>query len=166
MTLFELTALDAAYKALQPLDVAGRRRALQWLSNALGQAQTVPQLKTPSDNGTANGTAPPVEAGPQRDERPAATAAPRSRTRGRKTPAGKKVTAEATRRHQQTATTSTKRSGARPYRRMPDPDEVMAAYQQVGTVSGLADHFGVPRYTVQNWAARLRTMGYDIGRGS
>jgi transposase len=47
---------------------------------------------------------------------------------------------------------------------MPPADEVVAAYQQVGTVSGLADHFGVPRHTVQGWARRLRRQGYQIGR--
>jgi hypothetical protein len=52
----------------------------------------------------------------------------------------------------------------RAYRRMPEPDEVLAAYQQVGTVSGLADHFGVPLHTVKGWARRLRQMGYDFSR--
>jgi transposase len=40
----------------------------------------------------------------------------------------------------------------------------MAAYQQVGTVTGLAEHFGVPRHTVTGWARRLRDQGHDIGR--
>lgn len=47
---------------------------------------------------------------------------------------------------------------------MPPAEEVMAAYRQVGSVSGLADHFGVPRYTVQGWARQLRKQGYAIGR--
>jgi len=52
----------------------------------------------------------------------------------------------------------------RAYRRMPEPDDVLAAYQEVGTVSGLADHFGVPLHTVKGWARRLRQMGYQFER--
>jgi hypothetical protein len=52
----------------------------------------------------------------------------------------------------------------RAYRRMPEPDEVLAAYQQVGTISGLADHFAVPLHTVKGWARRLRQMGYEFAR--
>src|ERR1044071_7391897 len=39
MTLSELTALETAYHVLQPLDDTARRRALQWLSDALSQTQ-------------------------------------------------------------------------------------------------------------------------------
>jgi transposase len=49
---------------------------------------------------------------------------------------------------------------------MPDPADVLAAYRQVGSVSALADHYGVPRHTVQGWARRLRREGYDIGRSA
>jgi pimeloyl-ACP methyl ester carboxylesterase len=52
----------------------------------------------------------------------------------------------------------------RNYRRMPPVDDVMAAYRDAGSVSALADHFGVPRHTVQGWARRLRREGYEIGR--
>ena len=52
----------------------------------------------------------------------------------------------------------------RAYRRMPDADEVIAAYEKVGTITGLAEHFGVPRHTAQGWAGRLRRGGYHIGR--
>ncbi|MCW6004925.1 hypothetical protein K1W54_10065 [Micromonospora sp. CPCC 205371] len=55
-------------------------------------------------------------------------------------------------------------SGKRAYRRMPDPDEVMAAYEQAGSITGAAEHFGVPRHTVASWARRLRDQGYAIGR--
>jgi transposase len=34
----------------------------------------------------------------------------------------------------------------------------------VGSVSGLAEHFDVPRHTVQGWARQLRIQGYTIGR--
>ena len=61
------------------------------------------------------------------------------------------------------ATSSAAPAGERAYRRMPNPDEVLDAYRQVGTVSGLAEHFGVPRHTVQGWARRLRREGHTIG---
>jgi len=54
--------------------------------------------------------------------------------------------------------------GARAYRRMPDPDEAFAVYQELGTITNLAEHYGVPRHTAQGWATRLRRMGYEIGR--
>jgi transposase-like protein len=47
---------------------------------------------------------------------------------------------------------------------MPPADQVMAAYQQIGTVTGLAEHFDVPRHTVSGWARRLRNEGHNIGR--
>jgi len=52
----------------------------------------------------------------------------------------------------------------RAYRRMPEPDEVLSIYQQTGTITGLAEHYGVPRHTAQGWAGRLRRSGYQIGR--
>jgi hypothetical protein len=51
----------------------------------------------------------------------------------------------------------------RPYRRMPDPEEMMVVYQQYGTITGLAEHFGVPRHTAQGWASRLRRAGFQLG---
>src|SRR5262249_24876934 len=43
MALSELAALEAAYQVLQPLDAAGRRRALQWLADALGAEGALPE---------------------------------------------------------------------------------------------------------------------------
>jgi hypothetical protein len=56
------------------------------------------------------------------------------------------------------------RTDVRAYRRMPEPDEVMAAYTSAGTITGLAEHFGVPRHTANGWARRLRQQGRTIGR--
>jgi hypothetical protein len=53
---------------------------------------------------------------------------------------------------------SASRSG-RTYRRMPDTAEVLAAYEQIGTVTGMAQYFGVPRHTAQAWMARIRKQG-------
>src|SRR5437773_6276607 len=43
MALSELAAVEAAYQVLHPLDAAGRRRALQWLSDALGAEGALPE---------------------------------------------------------------------------------------------------------------------------
>lgn len=45
---------------------------------------------------------------------------------------------------------------ARKYRRMPEAAEVLAAYERIGTVTGMAKHFGVPRHTAQSWMTRIR----------
>jgi hypothetical protein len=141
MALTELTALESAYKALEPLGEAARRRALQWLSDALEKGQ-------PLDSAAA---APLAEARvPQQQHQRRRKAAT--------------VTVAKGNRRQRKAKTSA--GGERAYRRMPDPNEVMAAYEEVGTVSGLAEHFGVPRHTVNHWARRLRGQGYEIGRNS
>jgi hypothetical protein len=52
----------------------------------------------------------------------------------------------------------------RAYRRMPDAAEVLAAYQDSGSITKLAEHYGVPRHTANGWARRLRGQGYAIGR--
>jgi hypothetical protein len=151
MALFELTAFEAAYQALQPLDAAARRRALSWLSDALGVQQALAEV-SPGDAEA------PARATPQ------STATTRS-GRGRSAQSGGRS-------RRPTGATSRRRrvrggeagGNERAYRRMPPPEDVLDAYRQVGTVSGLADHFGVPRHTVQGWARRLRSQGYQIGR--
>jgi hypothetical protein len=47
----------------------------------------------------------------------------------------------------------------RAYRRMPDADEVVAAYKQSGGTTALARHYGVPRHTATGWIRRLRRLG-------
>ena len=59
---------------------------------------------------------------------------------------------------------TTSEGATRPYRRMPEATEVLAAYERVGTITGLAEHYGVPRHTATAWARRLRSQGYAIGR--
>jgi hypothetical protein len=51
--------------------------------------------------------------------------------------------------------TSASHSGGT-YRRMPNTAEVLAAYEQIGTITGIAKHFGVPRHTAQGWMTRIR----------
>ncbi|MFI5834149.1 hypothetical protein ACIA5A_10780 [Micromonospora sp. NPDC051300] len=44
----------------------------------------------------------------------------------------------------------------RAYRRAPDPADLEAVYEQVGTISRVAEHFDVPVHTAQGWISRLR----------
>lgn len=148
MSLTELTAFETAYQVLHPLSGAARRRALQWLADALGEAKLL------TSSHTLNGAASqPAAAALTRRPRKSQVSTP---TRGTKPKA-----TSGTRGRQRKSVVDT---GSRQYRRMPDPDEVMAAYDQIGTITGLADHFHVPTYTVNSWARRLRNDGYQIGR--
>jgi len=157
MTLTELSALETAYQVLQPLDNTARRRALQWLADALSQNQ--PLITT---------LATPVTPGPTAEPTPTistAQADPRRRTKS--VAPTKRVSAKKVK----TAVHNGKRAGKkasdnheRAYRRMPDPALVMKAYERIGTITGLAEHFDVPQHTVTHWARRLRTQGYQIGR--
>jgi hypothetical protein len=72
----------------------------------------------------------------------------------RRSTAGRRRAADAT------ATSNAAQStGGRAYRRMPDANDVVAAYRQAGTTSALAEHYGVPRHTAVGWVRRLRREG-------
>jgi hypothetical protein len=45
----------------------------------------------------------------------------------------------------------------RAYRRM--PEDIIEAFREAGSVSGVAAHYGVPRHTAQGWIGRLRKEG-------
>lgn len=48
----------------------------------------------------------------------------------------------------------------RPYRKMPETEVVVAAYEELGkSVGAVAKRFGVPRHTAQAWVSRLRKQG-------
>jgi hypothetical protein len=163
MALSELAAVEAAYQVLHPLDTAGRRRALQWLSDALSAGGPLPEAAP--ETATAAGSA----GADHKPERAPATASASSRTVPRRASAEATAEAPAARARRVRAArpaAPTVEGRERVYRRMPPAEEVMAAYQQVGSVSGLADHFNVPRYTVQGWARQLRKQGHAIGRGN
>jgi hypothetical protein len=49
-----------------------------------------------------------------------------------------------------------RRNPDRPYRRMPEADEVLATLDRLGTVTAVAEHYGVPRHTAQGWVSRIR----------
>jgi hypothetical protein len=167
MALSELAAVELAYQVLQPLDAAGRRRALQWLSDALGAEGPLPE----SAPGTATSAGQASEDGAPRREpatKPASTRTPRRRvsteTPAAKTPEPETPASRPRRARAAKRAAAPVESSERVYRRMPPAEEVMAAYRKVGSVSGLADHFNVPRYTVQGWAGQLRKQGHAIGR--
>ena len=161
MTLTELSALETAYQVLQPLDNTARRRALQWLADALSQNQplntTLAVQATHEPTAEPTPTVPTAQAGLRRRTK---SAAPPKRISARKVKtaaqngAGKRAGKKASDNHE------------RAYRRMPDPAVVMKAYERIGTISGLAEHFDVPHHTVTHWARRLRAQGYQIGRAS
>jgi len=166
MALSELAALDAAYQVLRPLNAAARRRALQWLSDALATESVLPSSVEPpsvspsssSSGASSSGASSSGAATPRRPRRRATTssAAGASATGAG---AGAGVPRKRAKRADATA-----RRGSRPYRRMPPVEEVMAAYRQAGSVSAMAEHFGVPGHTVQGWARQLRRNGYAIGQ--
>ena len=47
--------------------------------------------------------------------------------------------------------------GERAYRRA--PDDLVQVFGEVGGVTAVARHYGVPRYTAQSWIRRLRNEG-------
>jgi len=176
MALTELTALDNAYRALQPLGRAARRRALQWLSDAL-IPKGVNGYSLPETPAAAETTALTVEPAIVEPVEPVAVepvtvaAAPARRRKAAAAAhaaSAMAVSSKTARGRRVKGATASKAAlqGERAYRRMPDPDTIMKAYRKVGTVSGLAEKFDVPRHTVNHWARRLRDQGYDIGRSS
>lgn len=83
----------------------------------------------------------------------------------RRRAAAKKTAAKATKAAAKKATKRAGRgTGTRAYRRMPDAEQVMDVYRQTGSITAVAEHFGVPRHTVAGWARRLRREGHAIGR--
>ncbi|MFC0531129.1 helix-turn-helix domain-containing protein [Phytohabitans kaempferiae] len=91
-------------------------------------------------------------------------AVPTARRRPRKT-AAKKAAAKATKTTgRRAAKEAAEGGGTRAYRRMPEADQVMDVYRQTGSITAVAEHFGVPRHTVAGWARRLRQQGHAIGR--
>ncbi|SCG39338.1 hypothetical protein [Micromonospora humi] len=54
----------------------------------------------------------------------------------------------------------------RAYRRAPDAADLEAIYEQVGTISRVAEHFDVPVHTAQGWISRLRRKhGTEVSAG-
>jgi hypothetical protein len=162
MALSEFAAMEAAYQALQALDPAARGRAVRWLTDALSVSDALPALPDSDESAPA-----PVASGRGRGSgsgsaSPAAAPAGRSRGGRRAAAAGPRQPARRGRAAKATADDGEGRA----YRRMPPAEEVLAAYQQAGSLSGLAEHYQVPRHTIQGWASRLRRQGHPIGRNA
>ncbi|MEH1128834.1 hypothetical protein [Micromonospora sp. CPCC 206061] len=172
--IIELTVRAASGGGLAPADLPPLD--LDLLVRALTATVPTPALTPGAPAAPAEPTplipeqADVVEQAPEPIRRPRgrkAAAQPRRRRAAaqaepveRKARRGRKAAPETTERR----TRKTAQSDTRAYRRMPEPDEVMAAYQTAGTITGVAEHFGVPRHTVAGWARRLRGQGYAIGR--
>ncbi|MBN1171124.1 MAG: hypothetical protein JXA67_03030 [Micromonosporaceae bacterium] len=191
MALSELVALETAYRALQPLESPARRRSLRWLTDALevptplpereaGSQEVLPSGGATQDQIVEGAAVPPsgaesVSEPVAADGSPAGSASAGSASAG--STAGQSRTGRAgtsargarkSRAVKSPGTPSGEEGGEkeRVYRRMPPAEDVLRAYAEVGTISGLAEYFGVPRHTVQGWARRLRSSGYVIGRGA
>ncbi|MFD0747671.1 helix-turn-helix domain-containing protein [Phytohabitans flavus] len=90
---------------------------------------------------------------------------PAPRRRSRKSAAKKAAAAKSTRAAKKaTKKAAVEDAGTRAYRRMPEPEQVMDVYRETGSITAVAEHFGVPRHTVAGWARRLRSQGHAIGR--
>jgi hypothetical protein len=156
----ELTVRAGDGGGLAPADLPALD--LDLLIRAL--AAPIPTPLVAADAALDERPSPTVSAGARRGGRPPRTASKDVRKTAKK--AGRKAAKKAAK-----AGTAAKkaapgeREGRRAYRRMPDPETVLAAYAQTGTVTGLAEHFGVPRHTATGWARRLRAEGHAIGRG-
>lgn len=55
---------------------------------------------------------------------------------------------------------------ARAYRRMPEPEALAQVYSEIGSIAGVAKHYGVPAHTAQGWIGRLRRLGVLSDSGS
>jgi len=166
LALSEFVAMESAYRALVSLDSAARSRALLWLTDVLGTSRPLPDAVGEGSQAVEIAAVPAHST--RTGARGSTAKVESSTTSGRKAaarrPARGSGSAAGGSRRGRSAPTAPAVGGERAYRRMPDPEEVLAAYRKVGTVSGLAGYFGVPRHTIQGWARRLRREGYEIGR--
>src|SRR5256714_12167633 len=70
---------------------------------------------------------------------------------------GKRAAKTANAKEQPTKAKSGKGRGERAYRRA--PADLVDVFGQLGGVTAVARHYGVPRYTAQSWIRRLRNEG-------
>lgn len=119
---------------------AGRLPAIDYalLLRAIGQEPAAPATATAARKTTGRGQQPDKRT--RRDSRTATQPAKATRAR---------VAAKKTAR--------SSKGEPRAYRRMPDDLTVVA--NRVGGASAVAEHYDVPRHTVQGWLRRLRAEG-------
>lgn len=183
----ELTVQSASGSGLSPADLPAVDMEL--LIRALtpaGQTQplaveqsTLAAAGSSEPQALPGASAPPVAVEPRHRRKATGTAtapakkATARKSAGRKAAAGKAAAAKkanvaktpkAASRRQPAAAAAPAVTATRAYRRMPDPEQVMDVYRQTGSITGVAEHFGVPRHTVAGWARRLRGQGHTIGR--
>jgi outer membrane biosynthesis protein TonB len=132
------------------------------------EAAPEPQPAPPAPKRRARKATPAVEAAPaKRAARPrtakaAPVAEPRRQARTAKQTSAKTTKTTAAPAKKQTAGRTRAKAPATPapapsgrvYRRT--PDDLAEIFEQVETVAGIAEHYGVPRYTAQGWVNRLR----------
>jgi hypothetical protein len=86
-----------------------------------------------------------------REPRPRKSAARRSEPRpGEPRPSEPRRAA----RERTAGSTGRRTASARAYRKV--PDDLADAFGRIGSVTGLAAHYGVPRHTAQGWVNRMR----------
>jgi hypothetical protein len=131
------TLTDVHLHAIAGLS-AGQMPAIDYalLLRAVGQEAGVPAKATKAGKAAGRRRQPAT-----RVRRAAAAAQPTKATRAR-------VAAKKTARGG---------GGARAYRRM--PEDLAAVFTRVGGATAAAEHYGVPRHTVQGWLRRLRAQG-------
>ena len=126
---------------------------LDLLLRAVNPATPTPIPATVADDETT------VTAGPARRVRGGRSTASRSRRATAKQAEPKAATkrgAAKTGRAAKAAVRATS-GGERAYRRA--PDDLVQVFGEVGGVTAVARHYGVPRYTAQSWIRRLRNEG-------
>lgn len=103
---------------------------------------------------------PAIASTPAAASAPAASRSRAHQPRGRRARPVVQEPAKATRgRRRAAAKAAEQPTAGRAYRRMPAPDDVVAAWNESPSASALAAHFDVPRHTAQGWLRRLRSMG-------
>jgi hypothetical protein len=126
-------------------------------------ATPLPTEESPEPVETA---APDVSAQPSTPSEPTESSASsgrsgragRAKKAGRKAPA-KKAPSRTRQAKAEKVSAAQPASGRRAYRRMPEPNDVLSAYREVGGTTALARHFNVPRHTATGWLRRLRSQG-------
>jgi hypothetical protein len=110
----------------------------------------------------APGSKPAITVADAVAEAPAVVERPTRTRRGRGSAkadtSGPKKSAVARGRRRRAAAAEEPKAG-RAYRRMPDQQEVVAAWQQSRSATAVAQHFDVPRHTATGWLRRLRSLG-------
>jgi hypothetical protein len=154
------TATETAEQPAVPAGPKGRAR------RAAPPAAETPASRRPRSR-TATAASRAETPASQRAARARATAtkatvkpATRKAATAKTPPAPRKQTATAAAKRQTPAkrtragATTASATSARVYRRA--PDDLAAVLEEVGTVTGVAAHYEVPRYTAQGWVSRLR----------